>query len=303
MDLSAFAEEVGVSDPVTVEGLATRGGRVPGSRCVRPPAGIVELLPAEMTVRCGAATPVDELAEELRTHGQFAALPAGGTVGGALAVGESDLYRLGHGPVRDALLQVRYVGAEGRVIKAGGATVKNVSGFDLCRLMVGSRGTIGFIGEVILRTKPLPAVMQWFSSESADPFDLLRTLYRPAALLWDGTQTWVCLEGHRNDVVEQSRRVPGAREVAGPPALPTGLRESVRPADLSNLTGEFVAEVGVGIVHRPPSPSGESGGRRASGSAVSVEVADLNRHIKDLFDPTGRMNPGVDVLDRSGGRR
>lgn len=297
MDLTAFAEEVAVSGPVTAAGLGTRGGCVPGVRRVCAPSGIVELLPAEMTVRCGAGTPVDELSSELRANGQYAALPAGGTVGGALATGVSDVYRLGRGPVRDALLQVRYVSAEGRVIKAGGATVKNVSGFDLCRLMVGSRGTIGFIGEVILRTKPLPAVSQWFVSEQANPFELQRSIYRPSSLLWDGVSTWVCLEGHHDDVAEQAERIPGAQPIDGPPAIPTGCRQSIRPSEIRLLTGAFIAEVGVGIVHRTSAPADEEA------TPVAPEVVELSRRIKSLFDPTGRLNPGVDVLDTQRGSR
>jgi len=293
VDLSTFADAVGADGPVTISGLASRGGPVAGVRSVCAPSGIVELLPAEMTVRCGAGTPVDELAAELRANGQFAALPTGGTVGGALATGESDVYRLGHGPVRDALLQVRYVSAEGRVIKAGGATVKNVSGFDLCRLIVGSRGTLGFIGEVILRTKPLPAVSRWFVSDEADPFALLRSIYRPASVLWDGSATWVCLEGHRDDVAEQATHIPGGREADGLPAIPTGSRQSMRPSELRTLTGEFLAEVGVGIVHRPTAAP--------TRPTAAPEVVDLNRRIKSLFDPTGRLNPGVDVLDATRG--
>ena len=92
------------------------------------------------------------------------ALPPGGTVGGALAVGRCGIRRLGDGPVRDTLLQARYVSAAGEVVKAGGPTVKNVSGFDLCRLLVGSQGTLGFLGEVILRTRPRPAASQWFAA-------------------------------------------------------------------------------------------------------------------------------------------
>ena len=147
MDLNHFAEQVGAAGTVTIAGASTRGGACCGVRTVSAPSGIVELLPAEMTVRCGAGTAVDELSAALSEAGQYVALPQGGTVGGALAAGRSDVLRLGHGPVRDTLLQTRFVSAEGRVVKAGGATVKNVSGFDLCRLLVGSWGTLGFLGE------------------------------------------------------------------------------------------------------------------------------------------------------------
>ena len=104
---------------------------------------------------CGAGTPVAEVDAALAEHGQRVAIPPTGTVGGALAVGRSGIRRLGDGPIRDAVLQVRYVSAAGEIVKAGGPTVKNVSGFDLCRLLVGSRGTLGFLGDVILRTRPL----------------------------------------------------------------------------------------------------------------------------------------------------
>ena len=74
MDLTAFRDEVGASDPVTIVGLASRGGGVPGVRAVRAPAGIDWVQPDEMTVSCGAGTPVDELVDALADHGQTVAL-------------------------------------------------------------------------------------------------------------------------------------------------------------------------------------------------------------------------------------
>lgn len=287
LDLGEFAEEIGTEGPVTIAGLATRGGPVEGVRPVMAPGGIVSFTPDEMTVRCGAGTPMEQLDEALAAHGQTLAIPPSGTVGGALAVGESGLRRLGYGPVRDTLLQARYVSAAGEIVKAGGPTVKNVSGFDLCRLLVGSRGTLGFIGEVILRTRPIAAFEQWFTTDT-DPDLLMRRLYRPTSILWDGERSWVLLEGHRDDVAGQA--TAHGLEVADPPdALPTGGRWSVPPAEIHTLvgTGRFVAEVGVGIVHHehPPAPP-----------VVDDAVVELHRRIKARFDPTGRLNPGVDVL-------
>jgi len=96
-------------------------------------------------VRLGAGTTMSELDDTLAAKGQTTVLEGApdATVGGVLAVGHSGLRRRRVGPVRDALLQVRYVSAEGRLITAGGPTVKNVTGYDLCRLMVGSLGTLG----------------------------------------------------------------------------------------------------------------------------------------------------------------
>ena len=127
-ELHTFAEQVGSAGHVTIAGLGTRGGAVPGVRRVSAPAGVYELQADEMTVRCGAGTSVAELVEALAAVGQTVALPKTGTVGGALSVGASDIRRLGDGPVRDVLLQATYVGAHGQVVKAGGPTVKNEIG-------------------------------------------------------------------------------------------------------------------------------------------------------------------------------
>ncbi len=287
MDLAAFAAAVGPDDPVTITGLGTRAGPVAGARVVRPPAGIEWIAPEEMTVACGAGTPVAELDAALAACGQRVSLPEGGSVGGALAVGRSGIRRLGDGPARDALLQARVVTSDGVVAKAGGPTVKNVSGFDLCRLLVGSHGTLAFVGDVILRTWPRPACSSWFGGE-VDPFVVRRALYRPTAILWDGTATWVWLEGHPDDVAAQASIV-GLAEVDGPPPLPTGGRRSLPPADLRGLDGEhgrFVAEVGVGVVHTElavdPAP-------------LDPIVAGLHDRLKAAFDPRRRLNPGRTV--------
>ncbi len=286
--VTGFADRVGDTDPVTVSGLSTRGGPVAGVRAVTAPSGIDWVQPAEMTIRCGAGTPMTAVADALAEHGQCVAIPTTGTVGGALAVGHSGLRRLGWGPMRDTVLQTRYVSARGEVVKAGGPTVKNVSGFDLCRLLVGSRGTLGFLADVILRTRPLPVGERWFSSER-DPRDLIGRLYRPSSLLWDGRTTWVLLDGHPDDVAEQAR-VCDLDESDGPPELPP-YRWSVPPAEVFTLgsqdLGSFVAEVGVGVVHheRPSGPP-----------VVDPAVRGLHARIKSQFDPRGRLNPGVDVL-------
>jgi glycolate oxidase FAD binding subunit len=287
MDLTEFAEEIGDTGPVTIAGLATRGGPVDGVRPVMAPVGIESIQADEMTVRCGAGTPVAELDDALSAYGQCVAVPPTGTVGGALAVGQSGIRRLGYGPVRDVLLQTRYVSAGGEIVKAGGPTVKNVSGFDLCRLLVGSRGTLGFLGDVILRTRPRASYEQWFTTTD-DPWAIMRALYRPTSVLWDGAITWVLLEGDPRDVADQAAM---ASLVASEPPgeLPSGGRWSMRPADLGSLpgTGRFVAEIGVGIVHHEhPAPA----------HPAADEVVELHLRIKEQFDPTGRLNPGVTVL-------
>jgi FAD/FMN-containing dehydrogenase len=242
---------------------------------------------------------VAELDAALAEVGQTVALPPwdGATVGGVLAVGHSGLRRLGWGAVRDVLLEAHVVTADGRVVKAGGPTVKNVSGYDLCRLLVGSLGTLAFTAEVVLRTRPLPPAERWLSGE-ADPFGLVDRLYRPAAILWDGTTTWVLLDGHPDDVAAQSA-LAGLADAGGPPALPGPHRWSLRPSELPALGGDgssegpgrFVAEVGVGVVHAQ---------RPAPARPVDPHVVELHSRIKAVFDPGGRLNPGRDPLAAAG---
>lgn len=296
-----FAEEVGPDEPVAVAGARTRwdvGGPLDdAARVVSAPTGIVEYQPGEMTVRVRAGTSVAELHAQLGAAGQRTALPErGGTVGGALAVGEDDLCVLGVGRVRTALLQARYVTAQGRIATGGGPTVKNVSGYDLPRLLVGSLGTLGLLGEVLLRTNPLPATSTWLVADDADPFVVVDRLYAPSAVLWDGTRTWVLLEGHGGDVAAERTVLAdhgSFDEVDGPPDVPAhrwaGRRRDLHDPVAAWRGGTWVASVGTGTVFADrPQPRAEP----------EPALAALAARVKSSFDPGGRLSPGRDPAHR-----
>ncbi len=293
-EVTAFAREVGSSDPVTVVGAGTHWevGGVPhaGTREVRAPAGVWEHEPSEMTVRCGAGTTVAELSAHLARTGQMVPLdPAddAATVGGVLACGFSGHRRLRYGHVRDLVLQTRHVDASGKVVTAGGPTVKNVSGYDLARMLVGSLGSLGLLAEVILRTLPVPAASQWLTGDG-DPFDAFDLLYRPSSILWDGRRTSILLEGDPADVAAETSKLESAgfAPCEGPPPIPAAGRESMRPSDLRALAGtegEWLAEVGIGLVHRH---------EPVQAAPVSQANAALMTQLKQRLDPQNRLNPG-----------
>ena len=174
--------------------------------------------------------------------------------------------------------------ARGELIRAGAPLVKNVTGFDLCRLLVGSLGTLACLGEVVLRCRPRSRWKPGGSAEGADPFALADALYRPLSVLWDGTRTWVGLAGYEVDVREPGRQPCSGRvrPVDGPPpparagyggrGPPGALRGPARSS--SGGDGGWLAEIGVGVVHctpeeptRLPAPArpGAEGGRPAPG--------------------------------------
>jgi len=305
LTLADFAERVGPTGPVCVPGGRTRWdvGGLPaaGTREVSAPVGVVSFEPAELIVRVGAGTTVAELDDALAPAGQCVALPdrAGSTVGGVLAVGRSDHRALGRGPVRSTLLEARYVDAWGRLVRAGAPVVKNVSGFDLCRLLVGSLGTVGLLGEVVLRTRPRPVASAWCCgpADAATVRAVWSRVERPTSVLWDGATVWVLLDGHPDDVragAATLRSLGCGAEVDGPPPLPP-VRSSVPATMVWDLAdrgaaagpGRFVAEVGVGTVH---------GERAVAAVPVASRVAVLHRTVKARLDPDGRLNPGRSPL-------
>jgi glycolate dehydrogenase FAD-binding subunit len=289
---------------------------------VRAPGGIVAYDPAELTVTSGAGATVAELAAVLGEAGQECPLDPrtpDATVGGVLATGLSGPRRLRYGPLRDRVLEVRFVTADGRLVKGGGPTVKNVTGYDVPRLLVGSMGTIGVLVQVTLRCQPRARFARWFQT-SADPFEARRRMFRPSCIAWDGATTHVLLEGHADDVAAEAKAAGLATE-GGPPAWPDGThrgRISVRPSRLPDLAPaleeidgvRWLAEVGIGTVHvAADDPAGLAAARAAAvehegwllreAGAPGVDgyggalpnVAILER-IRVAFDPAGKLSPG-----------
>ena len=117
--------------------------------------------PADLVATAEAGLTLADFQKQLEQNGQWLPVdpPDNGTatLGGIVATGASGPQSFGYGPLRSFVIGLRVVLADGRQIKAGGRVVKNVAGYDLCKLFTGSFGTLGLITEVTFKLRPLPA--------------------------------------------------------------------------------------------------------------------------------------------------
>ena len=147
------------------------------------------------------------------------------TIGELLAENLSGPRRMGFGVIRDWLIGLRYVSAEGEIVFNGGNVVKNVAGFDLCKLMVGNRGALGVIVEATFKLAPQPEREQFFERDCSTITDVAELIER----LWDSGLQFSVLDlaqkadstpriivgfsGAAADVESQSRRTPENRQL------------------------------------------------------------------------------------------
>lgn len=125
-------------------------------------ADVISHEPDDMTVAVGAGITLGALEAALGRHGQHLPvdppLPEQTTVGAMLGAAQGGPLRLSAGSVRDFLIGVQFVGHGGSAVRGGGRVVKNVAGYDLMKVMIGSFGTLGIITEATFKVTPLPEV-------------------------------------------------------------------------------------------------------------------------------------------------
>jgi len=135
-------------------------------------ARLVEHEPGDMTATAEAGMTLVDFQAALGRAGQWLALdpalPADATIGGIVATAASGAHRLRYGGVRDQIIGVRIVRADGTIAKGGGKVVKNVAGFDLPKLFTGSLGTLGAIVTATFRVYPREASASTVLLHSAD---------------------------------------------------------------------------------------------------------------------------------------
>lgn len=147
----------------------------------------------DMTITVEAGMRIDQLQQLLAQERQQLpidiAQPMRATIGGAVACNTSGSRRFGYGTLRDYLIGCSAIDAQGQLFKSGGRVVKNVAGYDLCKLLIGSRGTLAIVSQVTLKLKPIAETQGgwWLTFDSFSEMEnvlerLLTSNARPVAL-------------------------------------------------------------------------------------------------------------------------
>lgn len=246
-DERELAEAVsGAARPLAVRGGGTRpvGHPVDGDDLtVAGLSGITLYEPGALTLVARAGTPLAEIQAALAAEGQMLAfepmdhrtlLGTSGepTIGGTVAANASGPRRVRAGACRDFLLGVRFVDGRGKIIKNGGRVMKNVTGYDLVRLMAGSRGTLGILSEVCLKVLPRPestavllmaglavdVAVRAMSVALNSPYEVSGAAHVPVGLDGDPV-TMIRLEGFETSVAYRAERLRDHLTEFGPAEL------------------------------------------------------------------------------------
>lgn len=271
-DEADLAEAVSAAQgPLRIRGGGTRPVGRPVAGEVLSTArltGITLYEPGALTIVARAGTPLAEVEAALAAEGQrlpFEPIDHRGllltsgepTIGGAVAANASGPRRIAVGACRDFLIGVRFVDGTGAVVKNGGRVMKNVTGYDLVKLMAGSWGTLGVLSEVSLKVLPAPAAsatltlrgladreaVQALASALTSPFEVTGAAHDPGAA--GGAATLIRIEGFESSVAyragELARRLApfGTAGIERDPARNAALWAAVRDvAPFHGATGD-----------------------------------------------------------------
>ena len=274
--------------------------------------GVVRNERADCTMSALAGTPLQSIATLLATQSQFVPIDApqarSATLGGTLAAGWLGPRRHLYGRPRDYVIGSTVVLADGTVARAGGMVVKNVAGYDMSRLYVGSFGTLGVLAQANLKTMPLPPQARMFFAPLPEHtraracVQIAALAIAPAAALWidgfraaidgdDGAEgrIAVLLEGSAPALERATRDVRSALGRAGVPdtfVVDAGARQS-----FERIVDAYVASLGErSITYRVLKPVQDP-------ETSAVAVKELARHFGLRFESIADVMNG-DLLLR-----
>jgi glycolate oxidase FAD binding subunit len=266
-ELAAMVAAAG--GPLRVSGGATRpiGRPVTGEvLSVAGLAGVSLYDPGALTLVVRAGTPLAEVEATLATEGQrlpfepmdhrvLLGTDGEPTIGGVVAANASGPRRIQAGAARDSMIGVRFVDGSGTVVKNGGRVMKNVTGYDLVKLMAGSWGTLGVLTEVAFKVLPAPAaaaclMIEGLSDHQAaeamavalgSPFEVTGAAHVPG----DTPVTMLRLEGFSESVAYRAGRLAdlmapfGARRLEDHPVQVATLWRRIRDVeDFADRAGD-----------------------------------------------------------------
>jgi glycolate oxidase FAD binding subunit len=275
---------------------------------------VVEHVPGDQVVRIQSGIRFSDLQERLAGSDQMLGVDPpeaaeGATVGGIVATNSSGPRRYRYGTIRDLIIGITVVLADGTVAKAGGKVVKNVAGYDLAKLFTGSLGTLGVIAECNFRLHPRPQTARTVAVEfpntasaGAASQAILHAQIVPSAveLYWGGETRLltVLIEGIPSGVEAQAETTshilggfgevreitdeeatpsspPGGDEVAikisAPPAELTGVLDSTLGASSRlGVTPRITSHAGIGVTY-----VGLSGGDEEARAGVVEELREI----------------------------
>jgi len=265
----AVAESAAASRSLRIRGAGTKDhlGEVLPTDAVLDTtalAGVVAHVPADLTVTVAGGTRFTDLRMALSRAGQFLPLDPphadAATIGGIVAANSTGFWRSRYGGVRDLLIGTTTVLGDGTVARSGGRVVKNVAGYDLNKLLVGSLGTLGVVVECTFKVLPLPPISAGAHAQFARIADafaaadaIVRTSARPAALAISGGPggRWELLLQADGDTAPVARTLDLFSQVADTYGASSSRHEGV-PAVLATLND--VSGPGEGTVVRAALP-------------------------------------------------
>ena len=304
-------------------------------------SGIIDYEPSELVVTARAGTPLTELESTLSERGQMLAFEpphfgSAATLGGCIAAGLAGPRRTAYGPcyggVRDFVLGARMMDGRGEVLTFGGSVMKNVAGYDLARVLVGSLGVLGVILEVSVKVLPQPAqqLTLSFELEQRESLDRLNAWAgQPlplSASAWHEGVLSVRLSGSSAAVADARDRLGGElMEASSADAFWADIREQTHqffagpdalwrvcvPSTMASLDlrGSQLIEWGGALRWVRTSQAAEevrAAAQRGGGHAtlfrgertgevftpLAAPLMAVHKRLKAHFDPAGIFNPG-----------
>jgi glycolate oxidase FAD binding subunit len=246
---------------------------------------ILEHEPGDLTAIVEAGLRLSELQAALEPHGQMLALdpPGDPTIGACLAGDLSGPRRHRYGAMRDLVIGVTVVLADGTIASSGGKVVKNVAGYDLGKLFCGSRGRLGLIARVALRLHPRPASSATVVVEADDLRGAWSAIHRsqlsPSAvdLLPPGRMA-LLFEGAEAAVTAQAGQVQAGRVRRQPPDMAVWGESAAkqRSGRVENFAWQtcLLARPGIGLAW-------------VEGAAPEPAWPPLAERVRAAFDPEG----------------